>query len=52
MSWFHSLGLSEKFNIVRMALEKGVYLQWEQPHQHGKGYAGDSGGEMARAEFL
>lgn len=37
MSWLHSSGLSEKFNIVGMALEKGVYLQWEQLHEHGKG---------------
>lgn len=37
MSWLHSSGLFEKFNIVRMALENGVYLQWEQLHQHGKG---------------
>lgn len=37
MSWLHSSGLSEKFNVVGVALEKGVYLQWEQVHQLGKG---------------
>lgn len=37
MSWLHSSGLSEKFNVVGVALEKGVYLQREQLHQLGKG---------------